>query len=97
MRRHLANLRGRYGVTSGPELAYLLFPESPEAALSLTGREREIFHLARSGLSSRQIGLRLGISFSTVRRHRENMLLKNECASMRELVARSLNFQAGGD
>ena len=85
--RHLANLRQRYGFVKSLELTNLFFLKKNDTKMRLTNRENEILRLASEGFSSRQISLRLGISFSTVRRHKENMLLKNECSSMRELLA----------
>ena len=55
--------------------------------IQLTPRGREVFELAMSGLSIREISKRLGISYSGVLRHREKMLLANECNSMLELIA----------
>jgi DNA-binding CsgD family transcriptional regulator len=43
---------------------------------SLTEREIEIAHLLRTGLSSREIAVNLGISVNTARRHIESILLK---------------------
>ena len=44
--------------------------------------------LAMSGLSIREISKRLGIIYSCVLRHKEKMLLPNECNSMLELIAK---------
>ncbi|UQZ91450.1 hypothetical protein C4J81_19110 (plasmid) [Deltaproteobacteria bacterium Smac51] len=84
--RHLANLRRRYGVASAPALVSLFYPE-PGGRLKLTPREAAVFELIRSGLGSLHIARELGVSFTTVRRHRENMLLKNECTTIRQLMA----------
>lgn len=40
--------------------------------MNLTDREDQIFGLVRSGLTSRQIGVRLGISSRTVDEHRQS-------------------------
>ena len=78
-----------FGVHSNIELLHHL-NEEPEASIStirLTPRGREVFELAMSGLSIREISKRLGISYSGVLRHREKMLLANECNPMLELIA----------
>ena len=62
-------------------------PEASISTIQLTPRGREVFELAMSGLSIREISKRLGISYSGVLRHREKMLLANECNSMLELIA----------
>ena len=87
---HLAALRKAFGVHSNIELLYHL-NEEPEASIStirLIPRGREVFELAMSGLSIREISKRLGIIYSGVLRHKEKMLLPNECNSMLELIAK---------
>lgn len=86
---HLAAIRKAFDIHSNIELLHHL-NEEPEASIStiqLTPRGREVFELAMSGLSIREISKRLGISYSGVLRHREKMLLANECNSMLELIA----------
>ena len=87
---HLAAIRKAFGVHSNIELLHHL-NEEPEASIStirLIPRGREVFELAMSGLSIREISKRLGISYSGVLRHREKMLLANECNPMLELIAK---------
>ena len=87
---HLAAIRKAFGVHSNIELLYHL-NEEPEASIStirLIPRGREVFELAMSGLSIREISKRLGIIYSCVLRHKEKMLLPNECNSMLELIAK---------
>ena len=62
--------------------------ESKPSPLRLTPRGTEVFELIIKGLSDKRIGEHLGMSYSGVRRHREKMLLCNNCASMRELIAK---------
>ena len=62
------------------------------ATLRLTPRGKEVFNLIMEGLTIAEIAERLGISYSGVLRHREKMLLQNDCHSMPELVAK---FQIG--
>lgn len=85
-------MRMRFNVSNALELVQTALPEEKVSweHIVLTKREREIFQLCLDGLSSRAISERLGIGFSTVKRHRENMLFKNNCATMRELLAASL-------
>ena len=88
--RHLAAIRKAFVVHNSIELLHHL-NEEPEASIStiqLTPRGREVFELAMSGLSIKEISRRLGISYSGVLRHREKMLLVNECNSMLELIAK---------
>jgi DNA-binding CsgD family transcriptional regulator len=44
--------------------------------------------LIMKGLSIKEISGRLGIGISGVKRHREKMLLQNECTNMLQLVAK---------
>ena len=89
---HLAAIRKAFDIHSNIELLHHLNEEEePEASIStirLTPRGREVFELAMSGLSIREISKRLGISYSGVLRHKEKMLLTNECNSMLELIAK---------
>lgn len=87
---HLAAIRKVFGVHSNIELLHQL-NEELEASMStirLTPRGREVFKLAMQGLSIKKISERLGISYSGVLRHREKMLLSNECSSMLQLIAK---------
>lgn len=56
----------------------------------LTGREREILQLLVDGLSSRQIGERLGIAYYTVCNHLRNVYAKLHVRSRSGAVARAL-------
>ena len=53
---------------------------------TLTGREREVFHLAAEGLSNPQIAERLSLSARTVEMHRGNLMKKLGVKSQTELV-----------
>jgi DNA-binding NarL/FixJ family response regulator len=52
----------------------------------LTGREREVLHLAAQGMSNTEIGIRLTISPRTVETHRANLLRKLGLQTQTELV-----------
>lgn len=58
--------------------------------LKLTPRGKEVFELIMRGLTIAQIAERMDISYSGVLRHREKMLLENNCRTMLELVAKYL-------
>ncbi len=59
---------------------------SPIAAELLSEREKEILQLTANGLTSREIGERLGISFRTVEVHRANIREKLNLANNSELM-----------
>ena len=56
--------------------------------MKLTDREDQIFGMVRSGLTSRQIGVRLGISSRTVDEHRQSCKLKLGGGNVVEQVAK---------
>lgn len=56
--------------------------------LTLSQREKEIASLLAAGLSTKQIGERLHISFNTVESHRKNLLQKLEAKNTAELIHR---------
>jgi len=64
-------------------------PGNPIAGIRLSPRGKEVFQLMLKGLSDKQIGESLGISYSGVRRHKEKMLLANGCSTVLELIAKS--------
>lgn len=87
---HLAIVRKIFGVKSNITLLHKLHedPETDMSIIRLTPRGREVFKLSMQGLSIKKISERLGISYSGVLRHREKMLLENECSSMLQLIAK---------
>jgi DNA-binding NarL/FixJ family response regulator len=61
--------------------------ESRERSLStLTDREREVLTLIAEGLSSKEIGERLGVSLKTVESHRANLMDKLDIHKVSALV-----------
>lgn len=56
----------------------------------VTNREKEIINQLAMGLSSRQIGIELGIKKQTVDVHRKNILKKTESKSVAELIAKAI-------
>lgn len=85
---HLAAVRKIFGVHSNIELLHKLNEDInvDMSTIRLTPRGREVFELSMRGLSIKEISKRLGISYSGVLRHREKMLLVNQCSSMLELI-----------
>jgi two-component system invasion response regulator UvrY len=61
-------------------------PPAQEPLLKLTQREREVYELTISGMTSRQIGRRLTISARTVESHRFRILHKLGAKSALDLV-----------
>lgn len=59
----------------------------------LTSREMDIASRVGRGLSSKQIGVELGISEHTVRKHRENIARKLGLRNAAELVAWALRHR----
>ena len=56
----------------------------------ITFREREILSLVSSGLTTKEIAHRLGISHHTVESHRKNLLRKCQAKNSAELIQKSL-------
>lgn len=55
-----------------------------------TNREMQIIQFIAKGLTSRDIAVRMSISFETVQTHRKNLLRKYKLNSSAELIAHSL-------
>lgn len=87
---HLAHIRKSVGAHSSIEMLHILLdePETSRNPLKLTPRGAEVFQLILKGMSDKKIGETLGMSYSGVRRHKEKMLLANDCNDMLELVAK---------
>lgn len=58
----------------------------------VTKREREIIHLMAEGLSTKEVAVKLHISFHTVETHRKNLLVKMKSRNMVQLVAKAIRF-----
>ena len=62
----------------------------------LTHREREVVQLVSEGLSSRQIGEKLGISSKTIDSHRSKIMKKMKAKNLPHLVRLSLEVSTEG-
>lgn len=89
--RHLANIRQALDVCSSIEMFFVLgsTPTCDTVPIRLTPRGVQVFSLIEQGMSDIDIARCLEISYSAVRRHREKMLLQNQCNTMLELIAKS--------
>jgi LuxR family maltose regulon positive regulatory protein len=76
-----ADRLGTHSLISGDEQASYLDP--------LTPRELEVLPLLGERLTNREIGVRLGISMLTVKRHTINIYKKLDVGGRREAVAKA--------
>lgn len=100
MLRHLATIRKMLNVHSNVALMRVVSGQDlpVKSSVNLTPRGAEVFALILEDVSNTEIATRLGISYSTVRRHREKMLLCNACGTMKELIAKHYGkFDAEGE
>ena len=58
------------------------------STLRFSPRGKEVFMLIREGMPDKRIAECLGMGGSGVKRHKEKMLLDNNCASILELIAK---------
>ena len=89
--KSLYNIRKNLGAQSTLEMLHILrtMPENAvPATLRFSPRGKEVFILIMEGFSIKEISGRMGIGISGVKRHREKMLLQNNCTTMLELVAK---------
>ena len=90
LRNHLYNIRNKFGVRSIRDVVRLqhVMPLHAAPTLRFSPRGQEVFMLIREGLTNNRIAECLGISVSCVRRHKEKMLLQNDCTTILELIAK---------
>jgi DNA-binding CsgD family transcriptional regulator len=90
LRNHIYNIRKKLGAHSIREIVRLqqVMPIHAMSTLRFSPRGQEVFKLIREGLSNKHIGERLGMGVSGVKRHKEKMLLQNNCATILELIAK---------
>jgi DNA-binding CsgD family transcriptional regulator len=65
-----------------------LAPEHAMSTLHFTPRGREVFALIVEGLTSKRISERLGMGVNGIKRHKDKMLLQNDCETMRDLIVK---------
>ena len=90
MEKSLYALRKRTGARTTREMLHTLrnAPEDAAHALHFSPRGKEVFLLLREGLTHPQIAQSLGMSVNGVKRHKEKMLLRNDCKTILELIAK---------
>lgn len=88
--QHLARIRKKFCARNNRELLHILrkIPEHAMNTLRFTPRGREVFALIIEGLTSKGISERLGMGVNGIKRHKDKMLLQNNCETMRELIAK---------
>lgn len=96
---HVAPIRGAPGEGSVAFVEYPMVSDSLAAlrALSLTQREAEVMREVISGRTNAEIGVQLGISAATAKKHVENVLAKLGAPNRAAAVAQALAaMQAAG-
>jgi DNA-binding CsgD family transcriptional regulator len=85
---HRSNIRKALGARNAFETLHLLLKKTGSAIpmIRFTPRGKEVFALMLQGVGYREIGERMGMSVSGVKRHKEKILLQNDCNSMMELL-----------
>jgi len=66
--------------------------EERARALGLTPREGEVLLLVLEGLTSKEIGARLGISDSTVRTYLARMMIRLDARGQAQLAAKAIDL-----
>ena len=86
----MANARKRLNAHSSIELLYIINGKINIdcTAIKLSSKGKEIFKFIIQGMSDKHICNNFGISRSAVRRHKEKMLLDNNCKTIIELIAK---------
>jgi DNA-binding CsgD family transcriptional regulator len=86
----LSRLHKKMGVRNSREMLNMLNKSQRSAMSSLrfTRRGKDVFLFVKEGLTDKHIGEHMGISVSAVKKHKEIMLLQNECSTMLELIAK---------
>lgn len=84
-------IRKELGAHNIIEVLHILYSNSittKQNHIQLTPRGREVFSLIIKGKTDSVISHQLGISKSAVRRHKEKIILSNECDSILSLVTK---------
>lgn len=90
-RNHLFNIRKKLGAHSIIDVVRLYrqtMRTQNMSTLRFSPRGKEVFLLIKEGFTHKRIAEHLGMSVNGVKRHREKMLLQNDCKSILELIAK---------
>jgi len=86
---HFCNMRKKLNVHKTDQiLSYNCDSNEENILLDLSPRMKQIFKYILDGYSSHKIAITLGISVRTIKSYKEQMLIKNSCSSIRELIAK---------
>lgn len=86
--RHIRNLCKKCGAKNSIHLIVMFSGlSSLQPHQALTRRENEVVALLAQGMTQKTVADAMGLSFSTVCKHRENILIKLKVCSMRAAVA----------
>lgn len=88
-------IRKELGTNNTIEVIHILYSKNDTIAhnyIQLTPRGKDVFSLIITGKTNEEIAKELGISKSGVRRHKEKMLLQNNCNTILELISKYYNI-----
>ena len=87
---HLSTLMKIYNTKNRINLIYKTFQDNTinYSKLNFTSRDIQIINHLLDGETSKNIANKIGISFYCVRRHKENMLTRNNCRTIIELISK---------
>lgn len=86
------SIRKKTGTNNIIELLYFIYKDQDNNFIKLTSRGKDAFALIITGKTNEEIAKELGISKSGVRRHKEKMLLQNNCNTILELISKYYNI-----
>lgn len=86
------SIRKKTGTNNIIELLYFIYKDQDNNFIKLTSRGKYVFALIITGKTNEEIAKELGISKSGVRRHKEKMLLQNNCNTILELISKYYNI-----
>ena len=86
------SIRKKTGTNNIIELLYFIYKDQDNNFIKLTSRVKDVFALIITGKTNEEIAKELGISKSGVRRHKEKMLLQNNCNTILELISKYYNI-----
>ena len=96
--QHLAQIRRIFDSHNVIGLVHVIYntidKEIKTNTIRLTPCGSHVFKCILEGMTDKKIGEQLGMSLSGVRRHREKMLLQNDCTSITELVSKYYEHQS---